>query len=489
MSASHQAVDESIAQSHHVTLAINAADVVVAPFLGLGIQWDPFEYPPSEANWRLILHRVDHCRPGYLRVMINFADYCTGIGVDGVPEYVWNDSAATAANFSQVIAILDYAQARGIDVILGEWYPPRRRLPGGQTDPLWPVAIVDLLEYLRHTRGYTVVRYYNVINEPNGDWSGNKDFPTWAANIRGLHTELIARGLDKVVAIVGPDATVSSEWQESLDWLDWTVRDLSREIGAWDLHWYALDHEIFDATFERILIDKRRAIETGDPEGETKTRFLCESGILTGKTNGDQQLRVRDFKYGVMMADYVAQVARSGWQGALAWSLDDAMHAVSGGHRPDPPDELTLKVWGFWNTQAQRMGNPADLDIRPWFYTWSLMSRLFPAGSTIVRTDVLGTPTALTRFRAVAALTHSGDNVSVMLVNNDDVRRTVSIRLDGIDGTRQLTSYRYFDGERTVDGSGFPIPSGRIDSANLSTGIEVSLPERGVVFLTSMKIS
>jgi len=117
------------------------------------------------------------------------------------------------------------------------------------------------------------------------------------------------------------------------------------------------------------------------------------------------------------------------------------------------------------------------------------MSRLFPAGSTIVRTDVLGTPTSLSRFRAVAAVTRRGDNVSVMLVNNDDVRRTVSIRVDGIKGSRQLTSYRYFDGERPVDGNGYPVPAGSIAATNLSTGIEVSLPERGVVFLTSMKTS
>lgn len=45
-----------------------------------------------------------------------------------------------------------------------------------------------------------------------------------------------------------------------------------------------------------------------------------------------------------MMADYVAQVARAGWMGALAWDLDDAMHVVKRTHAPDPPDDLALKV-------------------------------------------------------------------------------------------------------------------------------------------------
>ena len=69
---------------------------------------------------------------------------------------------------------------------------------------------------------------------------------------------------------------------------------------------------------------------------------------------------------------------------ALAWDLDDAMHAVNGNHTPNPPDDLTLKVWGFWNSQGAKMGKPAEMAVRPWFYTWALMSRLFPKGSRII---------------------------------------------------------------------------------------------------------
>ena len=126
-----------------------------------------------------------------------------------------------------------------------------------------------------------------------------------------------------------------------------------------------------------MLAAKRAVVSVNDPQAASKRLFLAESGLLDGKTNGDQQPRVKTFAYGVMMSDYVAQVATAGWMGACAWDLDDAMHTVSG--HPPIPNDKTLKVWGFWNTQGTAMGHPEDEDIRPWFYTWSLMSRLFPA--------------------------------------------------------------------------------------------------------------
>lgn len=465
------------------TVVVSPSKTVVAPFLGLGVQWDPFEYPPSPENWKLITRRMDYCRPGYLRVMMSLGHYFTGFDTAGRPRFVWESAdPGKRRNFDQILAILDFAQKRHIDVILGEWSPPNGLGISGQTDPKWAEVIGDLLDYLRNRRGYTVVRYYNVINEPNGNWSGNKDFATWKVTVGNLHDELVRRGLDKSVGIVGPDASVSSNWKESLDWLDWSVRDVAADIGAWDLHWYAVDPEVPDDKLEQILTHKRAVIDAGDPEGDARPRFLAESGIFTGRVNGDQQPRVKTFEYGVLMADYVAQVQRAGWQGALAWDLDDAMHAVSGNRMPDPPDALTLKVWGFWNTQGPLMGQPDDLVIRPWFYTWSTMSRLFPKGSTIVSTSEPDLP----RFRATAATVRSGrhQSLSVMLVNDDDAPRVVTVKTD--DGRRYCSAscYDYFDKDRPADAGGFPAPASTMVDPDLSAGVTVDLPGRGVVLMS-----
>jgi hypothetical protein len=467
------------------TVVISPSRTIVAPFHGLGVQWDPFAYPPTETEGHTILERMDYCRPGYLRVMHNLPDYLTGFDAAGKPQFVWEThDPEKRKNFDQLINILDYAQSRHIDVILGLWGPPPQRLiEGGQSDPKWTQVIGDFLVYLRKERGYTCIRYYNIINEPNGNWSGNKDFPTWVTTVDNLHKELIARGLDQDIAIVGPDASVSSKWKESLDWLDWTVRDASKQVGVWDLHWYAEDPEVLDGTLEKILVEKRQVIEASGPENAAKPRLMCESGIFTGRTNGDQQPRVKTFEYGVLMSDYVAQVARAGWQGALAWDLDDAMHFVSGKHRPDPPDDLTLKIWGFWNTQGPRMGHPEDLRMRPWFYTWSTMSRLFPKGSRIVETITPDLP----HFRVMAASVPHGhkDSLSIMLVNDEDSPRTVLVKTDEAHDSATVDRYDYFDQNRPVDAHGFATPARVIKHADLAKGIEIDLPTRGVVILNA----
>ena len=125
-----------------------------------------------------------------------------------------------------------------------------------------------------------------------------------------------------------------------------------------------------------------------DPDAASKGLYLAEAGVIQGRVNGDQQPRVKTFAYGVLMADLVAQAAcHRRWRAASAWDLDDAMHVVNGRPHPAIPDDLTLKVWGFWNTQGGAMGHPADEAIRPWFYTWSLMSRLFPKGARVIGGD------------------------------------------------------------------------------------------------------
>lgn len=244
------------------------------------------------------------------------------------------------------------------------------------------------------------------------------------------------------------------------------------------MHWYAKDKDILDGEIERVLSAKRRVVGANDPQAASKRFFLAESGLLDGKCNGDQQPRVKTFDYGVMMSDYVAQVAGAGWMGACAWDLDDAMHTVSG--HPTVPDDKTLKVWGFWNSQGTAMGHPEDEGLRPWFYTWALMSRLFPRDTRILAAH----QTDLPNLRILAGLAKESRILSVMLVNDTDEARTVTVRVPGA-GRQTLLEYRYFDGDHPVDANGFAAPKKSIPAADLESGMPVAMPSRGVVFLAT----
>ncbi len=153
-----------------VNLIINVNSVVVEPFIGPGVQWDPYEYPPSPEAWKTTLARMDYMRPGFLRVMTG-ANYCLGFDDAGNPRYVWAQDGQAEQRLKWLFAILDYAQARKIDVMLGEWSPPRG-LGGisGPQDPRWARIIADFVNYLVTTKKYSVIKYYNLLNEPNGSW-------------------------------------------------------------------------------------------------------------------------------------------------------------------------------------------------------------------------------------------------------------------------------------------------------------------------------
>jgi hypothetical protein len=48
-----------------------------------------------------------------------------------------------------------------------------------------------------------------------------------------------------------------------------------------------------------------------------------------------------------------------------------------------------------------------------------------------------------------------------------------------------MVSYRYFDSDRPVDKDGYPVASETLPKADLDKGVNVEMPSRGVVFLTT----
>lgn len=450
-------------------------------FFGLGIQWDPYEYPPRAEAWQLTRHRMDFAKPAFFRVMTGARSYCEGFDSSGEPRYVWNHGEdAIGKRLGSLLQILDYAQTNNIDVMFGEWSPPGRLGDGSHPtlgtpdDPRWARLVTDFVSWLRTSRGYSVVRFYNLMNEPNGSWmwpGGRVNYQAWATGIRGLRKQFDLHGLAGL-PIVGPDN--SGNWE----WADLVSRDLSDAIGHYEMHWYATDREVLNGEIEKLLAAKRKVILTNDSHAAEKRFFLGESGLIDGRCNGDQQPRVKTFSYGVMMADYAAQVAQAGWMGLSAWDLDDAMHPVSG-HPPVPAD-TTLKMWGFWNTQGTAMGHPEDENIRPWFYTWSLMSRLFPRDTRMVSVS----PTGLPNLRVIAGETTFKNQLNIMLVNNSDATRTVRLRIPGL-GRKTVRLFHYFEKDRPTDAEGFAIPAATLSETDLSSGLKIVLAGRGCIFVAT----
>jgi len=472
--------------SDPATLIVDTQKIVTPSFMGLGVQWDPFDYQLTDKQWQRVESRINYMNPGIFRVCVASWFYIQGLDDAGNPIYAWN-SGRRDHHFDQLFKILDYAQKHKVTVLLGEWGCPGKISAGsGSTeikvqDPRWPRMIADFLDYLRNKRGYTCIRYYNFVNEPNGDWSGNESYETWETGMRSLAGELKKHKLDQKITLVGPDATVTSAWRDGFGWADKVAARLSDFVGAYDLHWYAFDEEVRDGSIERVLSETIRSLRKSDPNAAHKPFMVCESGILTGKTNGDQQPRVRTFEYGVMMADYLTQVANSGWMTAIAWDLDDAMHINKGPQTPIPGSD-TLKVWGFWNSLGSAMGRPEDEHPRPWFYVWSVTSRLFPAKSVIVGASRL----EKTPVRSTTGCSPDGKQLSMMLVNDSTTSQEVLVRVPGRPaGDYKL--YRYTEGNLFTNADGLAMPAETQLHLDIAKGWQIMIPAQSVLWLTTGK--
>ena len=175
------------------------------------------------------------------------------------------------------------------------------------------------------------------------------------------------------------------------------------------------------------------------------------------------------------MADYAIQSLRAGQAGLIAWDMDDAMY--TGGSY----GAAGLKGWGFWNSLAGFQGYPADdFKLRPWFYPWSLLCRLFPRGSQTLAVSDTGDSSC----RVAAIRLPQSRGWSFAIVNASDSPRVVTLVMPARKPVT-LHEYRYFVADRPVEAQGFPIPGTVHKTVNLAAGLRVQLPNRGVIFLTT----
>lgn len=481
------------------------------PLMGLGVEWDPYDsFQPSPALWDLIEQRVAFMSPGFIRVVEPASDYFKGYDSSRNPTYRWSST-----HVQQLLRILAFAQAHHITVVLGDWADPL--IHGDARIP------ADFIEQLHDTYGFTDIRYYDPMNEPN--YSSSCDFACWTNVITTLHKEFAQLGMSWI-QLVGPSdgnswddtaAVQAADRKTGLDtdnpvtdaWVTATLEAIPSEIGAYDSHRYASIWGIQHGVYGEQMLTRRDEIsnlaspatpyfegEVGltaratDPFAQDLTPSLRRalpalvdpSAPAPATTFEDSQPRIGEFSYGTWMGDMVIQAIDGGLSGASAWDLDDAMH-TGGGY-----GSQNLKQWGFWNSLAGQDGYRAsDLDLRPWYYAWSVLSRSFPARGQAL--TVPSTGLAGVRVAAVRIPHRGGYALSFALVNENRSARTIKLFVHYIRHRMKLARYDYFMSQRPTDTNGLPVPAGIVRGANLTRGYAVRLPSQGLVVLSSLGLS
>jgi hypothetical protein len=132
--------------------------------------------------------------------------------------------------------------------------------------------------------------------------------------------------------------------------------------------------------------------------------------------------------------------------------------------------------WGMWKDKS---GNFA---LKPWFYTWALLTRYAPAGSVTYCSDKVDPD-----VRALAVRSGARDATSwtICLVNRGF--RSRSLKVQAFEGGEMIfRHYLYSQSRAPADKDGFPVPVEE-KAGNLTVGVTLACPANSVLILTSIE--
>lgn len=449
----------SLSCSRAVKVAVSQ-EVINPEYLGNGVEWDPYDEAIawgaalSDEDWDKLYKRLDFMRPQYVRCMINSPfTYYTGKGFED------------GRNAGNIKKLLQYCQSRDVMVVYGEYNPPTWEMKGSQE---WVEASVRHLNWLVSDNGFTCIRHFVIFNEPDGNWaSTNGDFAFWKDMVGRFQAEMDKYpGLKGKVDIAGPDAVIdyanpASEY-DAEGWLRATVENVP-EIGIYDMHAYPGQRYVRSGEFGETLKRLKALVDKPIILGEAGYKYFsdpADSALAQEYWNrveghpftkgSDCNMLVYDDFYALDMPLLLVSVMNSGFSGAAAWMLDDAMHSNGDSGRTQD-----IKLWGMWNILGSEVFSDASQEkVRPWYFTWSLMCRHFPAGSRILKLDG-----SLPENVAATAAGLPDGTYSVAFVNFGDKDHSIELKLPVPADGYILKTYHAGLGTQSVSGGRFTLPA------------------------------
>ncbi len=456
-----------------------SSEVVSTDYVGNGVEWDPYDEAlswgseVSGEDWAKLEERLDYMRPGYVRCMIN-------------SPFTYYDAAAgkydRTRNIESLKRLLGYCQEHSVFVIFGEYNPPRWDMKGSEE---WVRMSVDFLNYLVNDLGFDCIRQFVIFNEPDGNWaSTDGDYDFWLSMARRFDKRMSEYpGLRDKVKLAAPDAVMNyrnpaSEY-DAEGWVANVAGDLDGIVGIYDVHAYPGRRQVLSGDFRKSLVSMKSNVPSGsrivlgeagykyqgDPADSLYWNEYIRRCAGHPYTKGsDCNMLVYDYFYALDMPFLAMEAMNGGFSGIAAWMLDDAMHTNGDSGRPED-----LKIWGMWNILGKEVfGDASQEEIRPWYYTWSLICRYFPSGSSILKVvsdECCG-------FTAAAAV--KDGKMSVALVNCNEEQVNVDLNLP-----RALENAVMFSFNR---------PGKVSESVAPSNGrLKMSVPAESLILLTEME--
>lgn len=432
-------------------------------WLGFGYNQDPLDRDTQgldrdtweAAHWQITEARVRALSPAFVRVNFN-REWFNPSGQIG--SYDWNSPSMKSAYM-----VFDLYKSLHIPVMTGLWHSNL----GQKDDPAFYASDdfatlqTDLMQHLNQ-KGYTNISWFSPTNEPLG--AAGITFDIWSSMIRKVSPRFVSAGFTAILS--GPDS-----WAP---WTAWTAQWNSAQVSAYDHHYYLNQgqSELASGTFEQNMM---RALVDVHVHDATKPTFLSELGAA-GASDGaidywyqksNPEITLDSYDYGLAIFDMGIQAARAGESGALAWCLDGFDQG---------------KDCGMWNIGGLHGGTT----LRPWFYTWSLLMKYFPA-----QTSELFVMSQPERVRILGAKIHTADETkahySFAAVNRGSSDVNVTFTTAPYHWYRGIFDIYTYQLDQHGDGSSPSLTPTLITVADLAgSDLIVKVPAHGGVVVTSV---
>lgn len=463
--------EKKMENDHDETIALKSVTVnLLAPitqkWMGLGYNQYPIPRKPDGNddlewtinNWNLTIQRIEQINPSLVRMPV----YRQWFDKDGsMKNYQWD-----SPEMKSFFRFMDYYQSKGIGIKTGFWNEshnfssmPNYYKSTGENS--FTQLQIDFLNYLLKVKKYTNIEWYTPTNEPKG---AGITFDTWSTAIRNLSKALKENSLPETIL------TGSDSWDE---WTPWAAQHNSNQLYSYEQHYYLNQENTFlvSGNLEKDLKKIVSSIKQHDPSN--KPFFLGEVGFApsTGgvvdywyKISPTPTLNPTSSSYGLNAIDYVIQMANAGVSSGLAWALDGFDMG---------------KDCGMW----QITGINGGVKLRPWYYTWSTLSRILPKGGEIYPLHCDND-----KIRGMAyCLDQKNNNYrwSFVLINynNEDVEMELKIPNYG---ASEFIRYNYTMGT-TGDGQSLRLPSFKEKIKNMHQGFKMKIPKHGALLLSNIE--
>jgi len=349
-------------------------EVVCKSFFGFGVEDDGWFYNEINAakgvdaqDIALRELRIERMDPDTVRMFIWHLDYCPGGD--------WQNFDFETNNMQSKYRTLDLYQRIGarVNITCVDW---GMRHP--YDDPSKVArAIGQMLEHLVRVKGYTCIRDFIFVNEPETLYLQEYNWQHYVKMHRLLRDEFKKRQL--AISIVGSDECTG---------LPWFQRCLENEFysglaDSFSSHcFYSESDSEICGYFFRERLDLINKHVPGKPF------LITEFSLQDYRSDVHNNPIMDEWKFATLTARFVIEGLNQGVSGFSMWSVHEMYY---------PQDMLmTRALWKFKDTtDPNKLTLARQWEPRPVFYLWNDLCRLTEPGA-IVRKCISSQPAHIT---------------------------------------------------------------------------------------------